>query len=89
MARSARAWCPGGRAGTKAGLRLVEAASIATRPPLAVKAAKESILAAFNTGLNEGLAIERGHFWMLLASEDANEGMNAFVEKRKPVFKGK
>ena len=65
------------------------AASIAAKPALAVKAAKESILAAFNTGLNEGLAIERGHFWMLLASEDANEGMNAFVEKRKPVFKGK
>ncbi len=62
---------------------------IAAKPPIAVKAAKEAILKSANTALDDGLDFERKSFYMLFASEDRNEGMKAFLEKRKPVFKGK
>jgi enoyl-CoA hydratase len=62
---------------------------IAAKPVIAVKAAKEAILKSANTGLDVGLEFERKSFYMLFASEDRKEGMKAFLEKRKPVFKGK
>jgi len=65
------------------------ATDIAQRSPLAVQAAKESVLKAFETPLQEGLAFERKNFYMLFATEDQKEGMSAFVEKRKANFKGK
>ncbi len=65
------------------------AKKIAAKPPLAVKAAKEAILKAANLALDEGLEFERKSFWLLFASEDRSEGMKAFLEKRKPQFKGK
>jgi enoyl-CoA hydratase len=65
------------------------AKKIAAKPPLAIKAAKEAILKSANTGLDEGSDFERKSFYVLLASEDRKEGMKAFLEKRKPVFKGK
>lgn len=65
------------------------AAKIASKPPLAVKLAKEAIIKSSNTSLDEGLDFERKSFYILFASEDRKEGMKAFMEKRKPEFKGK
>lgn len=62
---------------------------IASKPPLAVKLAKEAVLKSCNTSLDEGLDFERKLFNTLFASEDRREGMTAFIEKRKPEFKGK
>lgn len=61
---------------------------IATKPPVAVRLAKESILRSFDTTLEGGLEFERKNFYMLFASKDQKEGMKAFVEKRKPDWKG-
>jgi len=65
------------------------AKKIAAKPALAIKAAKEAILKSANLPLDEGLDFERKTFWLLFASEDRSEGMKAFLEKRKPQFKGK
>lgn len=65
------------------------AADVAKQSPLAVKMAKESVLRAFDSTLEEGLHFERKNFYLLFASEDQKEGMQAFVEKREPVFTGK
>ncbi len=65
------------------------AEEIASRAPLAVRLAKEAINAAFETSLTEGLAAERRNFYLLFATEDQKEGMKAFIEKRKPQWKGR
>jgi enoyl-CoA hydratase len=62
---------------------------IASKPPISIRAAKEAILRAHDTTLEIGLEYERKLFYALFATEDAHEGMRAFLEKRKPVFKGK
>lgn len=61
---------------------------VAQMSPIALQLAKESVLKAFETGLQEGLYFERKNFYMCFASNDQKEGMKAFVEKRKPVFNG-
>jgi enoyl-CoA hydratase len=58
-------------------------------PPVAVRLAKESVLKSFDTTIETGMEFERKNFYLLFASEDAKEGMTAFVEKRKPKFEGK
>jgi enoyl-CoA hydratase len=65
------------------------AKEIASMPPLALQMAKESILKSFDTTIEGGLEFERKAFYLLFASEDMKEGMNAFIEKRKPTWKGK
>jgi enoyl-CoA hydratase len=65
------------------------AKAVATQPPIAVQMAKDAVLAAFETSLEEGLAHERKNFFLLFATEDMREGMRAFIEKRKANFQGK
>ena len=64
------------------------AARIASQSPLAVAMNKELVEAAYETTLTTGVALERRLFHSLFAFEDQKEGMAAFVEKRKPAFKG-
>jgi enoyl-CoA hydratase len=61
---------------------------IAARAPLAIRLAKEAVNHAFQSFLSEGLADERRSFYYLFASQDQKEGMAAFVNKRKPDWKG-
>ena len=65
------------------------AKKLAERPPIAVRLAKEAVLAAFETSLEEGLEIERKNFFLLFSTEDMREGMRAFIEKRKADFQGR
>jgi enoyl-CoA hydratase len=65
------------------------AAEIASRAPLAVRAGKEAVNAAFETFLSEGLAAEMDLFYRLFSTTDQKEGMSAFIEKRKAEWKGK
>lgn len=62
---------------------------IARRPPLAARLAKEAVLTAEETGLSAGLEAERRLFGISMATEDRVEGMKAFLEKRKPDFRGR
>ena len=54
-----------------------------------VMAAKEAINRAFESGLSDGVMFERRLFHALFATEDQKEGMDAFVNKRKPAFKNR
>ena len=65
------------------------ARTVAARAPLAVRLGKRAVLTAADTSLAEGLAVERKLFDEAMASEDRVEGMNAFLEKREPQFKGR
>lgn len=65
------------------------AKEIAQMSPIAVQLAKEAVNRSFETQLDEGLMFERKNFYLTFASHDQKEGMNAFIEKRKPDFKGK
>ena len=68
---------------------LALADEIASRAPLAVRMAKDSVNAAFETTLTEGLKAEKRNFYSLFSTDDQKEGMKAFIEKRKPNWKGK
>jgi enoyl-CoA hydratase len=65
------------------------ARTIASKPPLAVRLAKEALLKAFETTLETGLNLERKAYNLLSATEDRREGIAAFLEKRKPHFTGR
>lgn len=68
---------------------LAMARTIASRSPIALQAAKESILAARRMPLDEGLKFERAWFGLLFSTEDKNEGVDAFLNKRDPEFTGR
>jgi enoyl-CoA hydratase len=65
------------------------AGEIAARSPIAVRLAKEAVDEAFEAPLAVGVEFERRAFYLARASEDATEGLNAFLEKRIPSFEGK
>jgi enoyl-CoA hydratase/carnithine racemase len=65
------------------------AAVIARRPPIAVRLGKQAVLAADETTLASGLEQERRLYELTMATEDKAEGTQAFLEKRKPDFKGR
>lgn len=64
------------------------AGEIAARAPLAVRLAKEAIQQAYESFLDGGIADERRLFYFLFSTEDQKEGMRAFIEKRKPEWRG-
>lgn len=57
--------------------------------PIAIEQAKYAIDAGMETDLHTGLAIESNAYWITIPTEDRLEGLAAFREKRKPVYKGK
>ncbi|MCZ4303358.1 enoyl-CoA hydratase-related protein [Zoogloeaceae bacterium G21618-S1] len=65
------------------------ARKIAGQAPLAVRLAKDAVLQAFETPLTAGIALERRNFVVLAGTDDRNEGVRAFLEKRKPVWTGR
>ena len=62
---------------------------VAAKPPLSVRSAKEAVLKAFELPLREGLEFERQALLQILGTEDAREGIAAFLEKRAPSFHGR
>ena len=64
------------------------AREVATRPPISAQLAKESVLKSFDASLQDALELERKNFYLLFSTHDAHEGMKAFMEKRRPTFKG-
>ncbi len=62
---------------------------VASRPPMAVRLGKEAVLAADETPLSAGLEHERRLYELAMATEDRVEGMTAFIEKRRPEFRGR
>jgi enoyl-CoA hydratase/carnithine racemase len=65
------------------------AATVAERPPIAARLAKQAVIAAEETALSPGLEAERRLYELAMATEDRVEGMRAFLEKREPEFEGK
>jgi enoyl-CoA hydratase len=65
------------------------ARTIAKRGPLAVKYCLEAVDRGLNMSLDDGLALEADLFGLVFGSRDMKEGVKAFMEKRKPGFKGK
>jgi enoyl-CoA hydratase len=65
------------------------ARDIAAKGAVATRLAKEAVDRAFETPLTLGVEYERRLLYLALASEDAKEGLTAFLEKRRPEFKGR
>jgi len=65
------------------------ARTVAERPPIAARLAKQAVLAAEETALSAGLEHERRLYELAMATEDRVEGMQAFIEKREPKFEGR
>jgi enoyl-CoA hydratase len=63
--------------------------AIAEKAPVATRLAKEAVDRSFDSTLHHGLEHERRLLYLAFAAEDAEEGLNAFLEKRKPEFKGR
>ncbi|MDQ0351406.1 enoyl-CoA hydratase [Alkalibacillus filiformis] len=64
------------------------AKQLANQAPISIRLIKESVKAAKDMTLMDGMNLERKNFYLTFASEDQKEGMKAFTEKRSPSFKG-
>ena len=62
---------------------------VSRRPPIAARLGKRAVLAAEETAMTAGLDYERRLYEQAMATEDRVEGMQAFLEKRRPDFKGR
>jgi enoyl-CoA hydratase/carnithine racemase len=62
---------------------------VASRPPIAARLAKQAVIAADETALSAGIEVERRLYELTMATEDRIEGMDAFLEKRRPEFRGR
>jgi enoyl-CoA hydratase len=65
------------------------ARAIAAKGPVGIRLAKEAVDRAYESPLTLGLEYERRALYLAFASEDAKEGLNAFLEKRAPKFRGR
>jgi enoyl-CoA hydratase len=65
------------------------AAELASKAPVALKVAKAVINKGADMSLDAAIALEREGFGVAASTEDLQEGVSAFIEKRKPAFKGK
>ena len=61
---------------------------LAAKPPISVRLAKEAVTRSFEGRVDDGIELERKQFYLLFATQDAHEGMHAFVEKRQPQYEG-
>ena len=71
------------------GAALELARRIAAGPPIATRLAKQAVLAAEETAMGAGLEQERRLYELAMATEDRVEGMQAFLEKRRPEYRGR
>lgn len=71
------------------GAALKMASQIAGMPPIAIMQMKEVLLAGQDMSLDAAIMLERKAFQLLFNTKDQKEGMNAFLEKRKPVYQGR
>jgi enoyl-CoA hydratase len=65
------------------------ARDLARRPPISLRLAKEAITRAFEGRVDDGIDFERKAFYLLFATQDAHEGMHAFIDKRQPSYEGR
>ena len=83
---------PGFPAGEQAALQLAAietAKAIAANAPLSVRQAKKSITQGLQMDRASGMLFEIEAYYQLIPTEDRLEGINAYVQKRRPVFKGR
>ena len=65
------------------------ARNVAARAPVAARLAKDAVLKAQDLTMEDGLAYERHNFYLLFGTEDKDEGVRAFLEKRMPTWSGR
>src|SRR5919197_148467 len=62
---------------------------LAQKPPISIRIAKRAVTKAFESTIEAGIELERLSFYFLFASEDSHEGIQAFIDKRKPEYGGR